>query len=773
MNYRLLVLIFALPTLVLGVGQTVYGQCLSGGCNVSASASATQICPGQSVTLTGIGNTALLNNNFNDMTLGAGWFTNNNVVNFNSPCGPSLDNTPHVWFGSAAGTGTRMLQTVDFDMTAGGMITFDMRFALQSATSPCEGPDEADEGVSLQYSINNGTTWVDITYFSPSGVQLATNPLTNTVVANGPTAFTSWATYSFTIPPAAQAPCTRFRWFQPNNTSATNDHWGIDNVFIGQPSVPGTTAFEWVDNGAPGNVPRVETPTVTTDYVLMFATPTDTCYDTVTVTVLNYTPLTVDAGPDRVICPNSSQTFAGIITGGVPPYTAAWFYPGGGGTNPMTMVPTPATAGNYVLTVSHFCEPSVFLNDTLLVTIGPPQFQVGVSVDSISCFGTHDGAIDATVTGQIPPFTYLWTPGNAVTPDISDLGLGTYSLTVTDSSGCQVDTSITLTEPTNISMGLTDRFVCSEDSVSLLPNPLPGVVYTWSPASHVFDTTDASPLFYGENTGPADLSVLVTVEATSPGACGSDSFLVHISALPQVQLGLAGYDTLALCNNDTLVLANALSNAGFPAITAQQWQDNTDSTHYATNTPGTYWLKLTNTTGCTAIDSIELVAAAPPSVTIDSAFYTCGNDPVTLFATGYVGTDNLLWSTGAVTDSIQVSTGGVYTLIVSNQCASDTATTQLIQIPLVETSDLKNIFTPNGDGQNDVYTLGESFQHATGFSAFIMNRWGGQVFKTEDYQVNWAPKNISDGVYFLAIVYTDCQNEVRRLGQTITVTGTK
>jgi len=292
--------ILAVLSTLIGIATPGYAQqtpCLSGGCFVSIQSSSTSICSGQSIILTADSGSALLQNDFNTSTLGQGWVTNNNVVNFNNPCGPGLDGTPHVWFGNAAGTGTRLLQTVDFNMIAGGNITFDFKMATQGASSPCEGPDEADEGVSLQFSTDYGATWQDIIYFSPSGTFLPSNPGGNNVVASGPTAFTTWNTYTFAVPPAAQTLCTRFRWFQPYNTSATNDHWGIDNVFItsNMPPVPGVSTFTWLDNGQPVTGPRVETPTQTTTYYVQYATPTDTCIDSVTVEV-RPTPVAVFTG---------------------------------------------------------------------------------------------------------------------------------------------------------------------------------------------------------------------------------------------------------------------------------------------------------------------------------------------------------------------------------------------------------------------------------------------------------------------------------------------
>ncbi|MFN3875068.1 MAG: SprB repeat-containing protein, partial [Flavobacteriales bacterium] len=64
----------------------------------------------------------------------------------------------------------------------------------------------------------------------------------------------------------------------------------------------------------------------------------------------------------------------------------------------------------------------------------------------ISCFGEKDGAIDATVSGGSPPYTYEWSNA-ASTEDVSDLASGYYKLSVTDALNEIAAADITLVEP--------------------------------------------------------------------------------------------------------------------------------------------------------------------------------------------------------------------------------------------------------------------------------------------------------------------------------------
>jgi gliding motility-associated-like protein len=493
---------------------------------------------------------------------------------------------------------------------------------------------------------------------------------------------------------------------------------------------------------------------------------------TISLTITNVNPLDINGGPDRQICPNVPQIFNGVITGGVPPYTSIWTQNGTPvGSNPLNI--TPGGNATYIVTVTDGCTGSLAA-DTVNVTVGPPQFTINEAIDSSACFGTDDGSIIIVVTGQTPPFSYLWTPGNLTTQNLSGLAPGTYTLQVTDTFGCQITETYQVYEPANIPLNFSDRFICSGDSVNVNPNALPNTNYSWTPSQYFFGPDQNTPTLSANNPGPEVDTLFIDVVATAPGACGQDNFRVFVTPLPQVQLLEPGYDSTALCPGDTIPLSNALSNAGYPNVTGTLWSTGSTASNINATATGTYWLELTNNAGCKLRDSLEIYPVAPPNASIDTAFYICGSQPVTLFGTNYdPATDDLLWSTGETTETISVNTDGIYYFYVSNYCATDTNMTKVIEIPTVELTDLPNIITPNGDNINDTYSVLDLFTYSIKFNVKIYNRWGAKVFETEDKDINWNPKNISDGVYFMTILYLDCSNEEKKLAQTITVSSGK
>ncbi|OWY25597.1 hypothetical protein BVG80_02140, partial [Sphingobacteriales bacterium TSM_CSM] len=278
-----------------------------------------------------------------------GWaFTNQ--AQFNNPCSPGgADGTAHLWMGNTSGV-PRILRTVSYNFTtatAGVTICFDMLFAEQTgdpADAPCEGPDEPDEGVYLQYSTNNGTTWNTINYFDPNG--------------GGDPQLINWNNWCFELPPAALTANCQIRWFQDNDSGQDYDHWGIDNVeiYFNDPTFNITWNHDGYSYGAGnsgGMNPTPVCPQNTTTYTATMTNGTTTCTSSVTVIVRD-PDIVVNAGPDPAsVCPgqcvslNASNTR--IIVS--PAKTPTYF---NGELSVLTGLPSAADLANILLPCLNF-----------------------------------------------------------------------------------------------------------------------------------------------------------------------------------------------------------------------------------------------------------------------------------------------------------------------------------------------------------------------------------------------------------------------------------
>ena len=237
----------------------------------SVSVNPLEICIGEQIQLEAYNtsSSSLMSDNFNDGSLNAYWETSNDTM-FNNPCtsaGDNWDGTTYLWIGDQTSF-PRDVSTIPLSVTEHCMICFDLKLATQGESSPCEGPDEMDEGVSLQWFITGDTMWHDIIYFAPDGNLYPSNEWIgqNTPGGGSDTPFNVWDNYCFVIPQVAVSNNTQFRWHQEQVTSEIYDHWGIDNVSI---NCQGDTAIIWKENNVPcyyGSGPFQEYPTQNTTY---------------------------------------------------------------------------------------------------------------------------------------------------------------------------------------------------------------------------------------------------------------------------------------------------------------------------------------------------------------------------------------------------------------------------------------------------------------------------------------------------------------------------
>jgi PKD repeat protein len=82
--------------------------------------------------------------------------------------------------------------------------------------------------------------------------------------------------------------------------------------------------------------------------------------------------------------------------------------------------------------------------DSIEVT-EPVVLDITVVSTDVSCNGASDGTIDITVTGGVTPYSYWWS-NSAVSEDLTQLGPGTFDVTVSDANGCEITGQATLTQ---------------------------------------------------------------------------------------------------------------------------------------------------------------------------------------------------------------------------------------------------------------------------------------------------------------------------------------
>lgn len=234
-------------------------------CDVRIYSKTNSICVGDTISMSAKGGCGIaFFADFNDSTFQNIQSNNNPAIG--SVCSPSLDNTYHLWLGNTAGQ--NLIYTPAMNTVAGGyLIYFDMIYGKDGVGGLCDGPSTVAESVHLQYSINNGVSWVNLQSWDPNG---GSDP--NLI---------NWKNYVVILPPAANTANTMFRWTQLSILPANTACWGIDNIKI-QRYVP--TQFLWSTSYSGDTHPDIS-PNNTTTYWVTASSGATSSVDSITITV--------------------------------------------------------------------------------------------------------------------------------------------------------------------------------------------------------------------------------------------------------------------------------------------------------------------------------------------------------------------------------------------------------------------------------------------------------------------------------------------------------
>ncbi|MFQ5334713.1 MAG: hypothetical protein ACE5DN_01430, partial [Flavobacteriales bacterium] len=170
------------------------------------------------------------------------------------------------------------------------------------------------------------------------------------------------------------------------------------------------------------------------------------CTSSSTVTISDPAGMILNTSTVDATCGQNDGSASVNVSGGTTPYTYQW---SSGGTNASE---TGLSAGTYTVTVT---DDNGCTSDTT-VTIsntGGPSATASV-VQNVLCNGDCNGEANVNVNGGNTPYTYSWSTGGS---NVTETGLcaGTYTITVTDSSGCISIDTVLITEPQPLIASIT------------------------------------------------------------------------------------------------------------------------------------------------------------------------------------------------------------------------------------------------------------------------------------------------------------------------------
>ncbi len=214
---------------------------------------------------------------------------------------------------------------------------------------------------------------------------------------------------------------------------------------------------------------------------------------------------------------------------------------------------------------------------------------ISISQKNVSCFSGNDGSASASVVPAGLSYSYYWNTTPAQTKAaINNLYAGIYVLTVQCPSGCNATQPLTITQPTAIvpNFTITNAICTKEGSINTATEGgIPPYNYLWSNN----DTTS-----FINNLPANNYSVIIT----DSNKCTADFENLVVKDSTGIPYLFLGNDT-AFCPGNKLVL-----HAG--NFASYLWQDNSSDSIFTVYITGTYFVKVTDSNGCSASDTINV-----------------------------------------------------------------------------------------------------------------------------------------------------------------------
>ena len=207
------------------------------------------------------------------------------------------------------------------------------------------------------------------------------------------------------------------------------------------------------------------------------------------------------------------------------------------------------------------------------------------------------------------------------------------------------------------------------------------------------------------------------------------------------------------------------------------WQPGNFNTQTVNGlSPGSYTVTVTDATGCAVgVDTVVVPPGVPPSAQFTLNPYPAAAFPGNLCMTDQTaGSVAWTWVINGVPSSTNSSycytipdTSGICVTLVAQDSAGciDTATMCVTVLGDAFVS-LPNVFTPNGDGSNDIFIA--TWTNLTGLECDIYDRWGVLIYHWNGLTGGWdgrtsSGKEAVDGVYYYICTATTMNGDVQKL----------
>jgi gliding motility-associated-like protein len=521
--------------------------------------------------------------------------------------------------------------------------------------------------------------------------------------------------------------------------------------------------------------------------------------DTVILKVTTKLPIfSVSPGPNLISdCINDSiEVTASIVDPSIGPYIYNW---ANGAHTAGTYLNNNGVHGDTIpfdVTLTDGCGNTVTETVVMTTDFEVPNFYM-FPLDTLLAI-CPSSLMEARVvfgTGNYGPYTHTWSNGTVNdTAHLANNGVvgaqqWHYATTVNACGMSDYDSVLVVNDFTLPEAELLNEIVvlnCIPDSapasVTITNGALGPFSYLWSNGE-----TGATTYFF--DSGTNNISFPYSVEVTD--ACG---FTVEKNGTVEIKQTLT-IDSLwtqasAACS-PTGILSGFIS--GFQPVNQSgliyEWKgpganglDYTQASVWQNRASGWYYFTATDTV-CSVSDSVFLGVKDPP-MAIATASPAGGEVPLTVtFTNSSQNTDSYIWDfhNGSFANANDLSPqtttytepGEYWMMLIANQ-GSDCPDTTYIKIDVVDplpeapfvdpVFDTPNVFSPNGDGTNEYFTL--NVKYAKEVYLYIYTRWGNKMFEDRGTNPKWdgysaSGEKANDGVYYYNYEIVDLQGEIQ------------
>lgn len=305
-----------------------------------------------------------------------------------------------------------------------------------------------------------------------------------------------------------------------------------------------------------------------------------------------------------------------------------------------------------------------------------------------------------------------------------------------------------------------------EDTLTITITPTPTIIAGISQsicigAQVTLTGSGATPLIWDngitDGVGFAPTTTqLYTVTGNTNGCIGQDTVTVFVNLLPTVGAG----SPQTVCEGAQVILN------GSGAINYSWDNGITNGNPFTPTSSNTYTVIGTDANNCSATDQTIITVNSNPITEIIPSTLS-GNPPLSIsFNNGSAINNNYTWNFGNgdtsslfLPPNITYENTGTYIVVLTvsdptTGClSSDQVTIEVIgELSII----IPTIFTPNGDGMNDVFNA--VIENSESYSMQIFNRWGSSIFETNSLEIGWDGKKngnkVAEGTYYYIIKYS-------------------